>query len=188
MRRGAIKIGFDGYAIGGMVPITEISQVLSYTLPLLPKDKPRYIMGIGKPEEIVTAVNLGADMFDCVIPTREGRHGRLFLRKNNFQFSISQPKADPPSADNLQSISNDQISNDKKNMKSELFYETININNGKHKEDFSPVDPDCDCELCKNYTKAYLRYLFSVGEPLAMRLASMHNLKFYLDLMKELRK
>ena len=114
-------------------------------------------MGLGKPEEIVAAVRAGVDMFDCVIPTREGRHGRLFIRKHD---DLSKPD----------------------------FYETININNEKFKEDFSPVDARCDCMLCKNYTRAYLRYLFSVKELLALKLAAVHNLKFYLDLMNNLKK
>jgi queuine tRNA-ribosyltransferase len=162
-------LDFDGYAIGDMVPMEELTGVLSYTLPLLPKDKPRYIMGVGRPEEIVSAVNQGADMFDCVIPTREGRHGRLFIRKND------------PSLDFI-------LEGKRKLDAKESFYETINMNNEKYREDFNPVDPLCDCPLCKNYTRAYLRHLFATNEPLAMRLASIHNLKFYLDLMKELKK
>lgn len=102
-------------------------------------------------------------MFDCVIPTREGRHGRLFIWKN-----VETPHRD---------VSSEAID----------FYETININNKIYQEDFSPVDPDCDCELCKNHTRAYLRHLFVSKDPLGMRLAAVHNLKFYLDLMKKLR-
>jgi queuine tRNA-ribosyltransferase len=150
-----VKLEFDGYAIGGVAvgePREKMREVLDWVLPILPEEKPRYLMGLGRPEEIVFAVEAGIDMFDCVIPTREGRHGRLFLRKEGFE------------------------------------YETININNEKFKEDFLPVDAHCDCLLCKNYTRAYLRHLFAVGEPLVMRLASLHNLKFYLDLMKDLRK
>jgi queuine tRNA-ribosyltransferase len=153
-----MEIGFDGYAIGGVAvgePREEMHKILEWVLPLLPEDKPKYLMGLGKPEEIVAAVKAGIDMFDCVIPTREGRHGRLFIWKN------------------------DSLENN--------FYETININNEKFKEDFSPVDPNCDCELCKNYSRSYLRHLFAVREPLAMRLASIHNLKFYMDLMDKIR-
>lgn len=156
--RQLVNLGFDGYAIGGVAvgePRDEMHKILEWVLPILPEDKPRYLMGLGKPEEIVAAVSTGIDMFDCVIPTREGRHGRIFIWKNN----------------NLDSD----------------FYETININNEKYKEDFTPIDPNCDCVLCKNYTRSYLRHLFAVGEPLALRLASIHNLKFYLDLMKKLR-
>ena len=153
-----VEIGFDGYAIGGVAvgePREKMREILEWVIPILPEDKPRYLMGLGRPEEIVFAVNHGVDMFDCVIPTREGRHGRLFVWKN----------------ENLE----------------ENFYEALNINNEKFKEDFSKVDATCDCLLCKNYTKAYLRHLFAVNELLALRLASVHNLKFYLDLMRKLR-
>jgi queuine tRNA-ribosyltransferase len=155
-----VEIGFDGYAIGGVAvgePREKMTEILQWVLPILPEDKPRYLMGLGRPEEIVSAVMVGVDMFDCVIPTREGRHGRLFLRKNTKKI----------------------IANN--------FYETININNEKFKADFAPVDAKCDCLLCKNYSRAYLRHLFAVKEPLALRLASLHNLKFYLDLMAELK-
>ncbi|MFZ5982115.1 MAG: tRNA guanosine(34) transglycosylase Tgt [Patescibacteria group bacterium] len=170
-----LDIGFDGYAIGGVAvgePREKMREILEWVVPLLPEDKPRYLMGLGRPEELVEAVNSGIDMFDCVIPTREGRHGRLFLRKSNFEFPIS----------NFKTIPNDQITNDKN-----LFYSTININNEKYREDFSPVDPLCDCPLCRNYSRAYLRHLSAVKEPLALRLGALHNLKFYLDLMGKLK-
>jgi len=169
--RQLVALGFDGYAIGGVAvgePRETMAGILEWVLPLLPEDKPRYLMGLGKPEEIVAAVKAGVDMFDCVIPTREGRHGRLFVRKNSpcdLTPGLSPYEGERGS-----------------------FYETININNEKFKEDFSPVDGNCDCMLCKNYTRAYLRHLFAVKEPLALRLASIHNLKFYMGLMKELRK
>jgi queuine tRNA-ribosyltransferase len=156
--RQLVAMDFDGYAIGGVAvgePREKMREVLEWVMPLIPADKPRYLMGLGRPEEIFFAVKNGIDMFDCVIPTREGRHGRLFIWKN-------------------------------KNLKGQ-FYETININNEKFKNDLSPVDKNCDCILCKNYTRAYLRHLFVTQEPLALRLASIHNLKFYLDLMKKLR-
>jgi len=136
-------------------PREKMREILEWVIPILPEGSPRYLMGLGRPEEIVHAVKNGIDMFDCVIPTREGRHGRLFVWKN------------------------DDLNID--------FYEAININNEKFKEDFSKVDESCDCLLCKNYTKAYLRHLFAVNEPLALRLASIHNLKFYLDLMNKLK-
>ena len=170
------KIGFDGYAVGGVAvgePREKMSEILDWVLPLLPEDKPRYLMGLGKPEEVIKAVEAGIDMFDCVIPTREGRHGRLFLWKKQSEFPIS----------NFQFSNKSQITNIKKN----LFYKTVNIRNEKYKENFLPIDKNCDCYTCRNYSRAYLRHLFSVGEPLAARLASIHNLKFYLDLMRELR-
>lgn len=158
--------GWDGYAIGGVAvgePREKLKDILEWVMPLLPRDKPRYLMGLGKPEEIVMAVNAGVDMFDCVIPTREGRHGRLFVWRKN---------------PNLESGILDGT---------EQFYETINIHNEKYREDFSPVDSSCGCVTCRNYTRGYLRHLFKVGEPLAMRLASLHNLYFYLQMMKRLR-
>jgi len=155
--RELLAIGFDGYAIGGVAvgePRKYLKTVLDAALPLLPQDKPRYLMGLGRPEEIVAAVNAGIDMFDCVIPTREARHGKLYKSKagkNNF-------------------------------------YETINILNAKFAKDFSAIDKNCGCYTCQNYTRAYLRHLFKVGEPLSLRLATIHNLKFYLGLMEGLRK
>jgi queuine tRNA-ribosyltransferase len=150
--------GWDGYAVGGVAvgePREKLDDVLKWVLPLLPEEKPRYLMGLGRPEEIVKAVESGIDMFDCVIPTREGRHGRLFVWKNKSRLNN--------------------------------FYETININNKKFKNDLKPLDKDCNCYLCKNYSRAYLRHLFITKEPLALRLASIHNLKFYLELMNRLK-
>lgn len=173
--RQLVEIGFDGYAIGGVAvgePRETLSDILKWTLPYLPKDKPRYLMGLGRPEEIVMSVNAGVDMFDCVIPTREGRHGRLFIWNNQ----ISNAK--------FQIQNKDQISNDKKE---ESFYTTINIQNEQFKEDFSSIDETCDCPLCTRHTRAYLRHLFAMAEPLAGRLASMHNVRFYMRLMERLR-
>lgn len=162
-----VNLGFDGYAIGGVAvgePREKMKEILDWVLPILPQDKPRYLMGLGRPEEIVEAVKAGIDMFDCVIPTREGRHGRLFIRKGKSKIL------------NLKSQKNGSN-----------FYETININNSKFIKDFSPLDKNCDCYACQNYSRAYIHHLFSVGESLALRLVSIHNLKFYLDLMKKLR-
>ena len=150
-------IDFDGYAIGGVAvgePREKMKQVLKWVMSLLPKNKPRYLMGLGRPEEITYAVRQGVDMFDCVIPTREARHGRLYLWKS-------------------------QISN----LKSQNFYMTININNAKFAKDFSPINQT----NLKQYSKAYLHHLFQTNEPLGMRLATLNNLKFYLDLMKKIR-
>lgn len=157
------SLGFDGYAIGGVAvgePRQYFWEVLRWVLPLLPEDKPRYLMGLGKPEEIVKAVELGVDMFDCVIPTREARHGRLYKFKNQrAKFKISGK-----------------------------FYETLQITNEKFKKDFQPPDKNCDCYTCQNYSRAYLRHLFVTQEPLALRLATIHNLRFYLKLMEELKR
>lgn len=164
--RQLLALGFDGYAIGGVAvgePREKMKKILEWVLPLLPEDKPRYLMGLGKPEEIVSAVDAGIDMFDCVIPTRNARHGSLFVGKNAFRRS------------NL------------RNRVKGNFYETVNITNKKFKNDFKPVDENCGCYTCQNFTRAYLRHLFCIGEPLGARLATIHNLKFYQDLMKKLR-
>ena len=158
--RQLLKLGFDGYAVGGVAvgePREKMKNILEWILPMLPKEKPRYLMGLGKPEEIVFAARLGIDMFDCVIPTRNARHGSLFIWSKKYDKSRALVRR---------------------------FYRTINITNQKFKKDFSPVDMICKCHTCRNYSRAYLRHLFSVGEPLAGRLATIHNLKFYLDLMK----
>ncbi|MDD2753213.1 MAG: tRNA guanosine(34) transglycosylase Tgt [Candidatus Portnoybacteria bacterium] len=159
--RELLAIGFDGYAIGGVAvgePRKYLKTVLDAVLPLLPQDKPRYLMGLGRPEEIVAAVNAGIDMFDCVIPTREARHGKLYCVKSR-QLSAKNS-----------------------------FYETLQITNAKFAKDFLPIDKNCACYTCQNYSRAYLHHLFKVGEPLSLRLATIHNLRFYLGLMEELRK
>lgn len=164
---GGDASGWDGWAIGGVAvgePRKHLYEILDWVVPLLPENKPRYLMGLGKPEELVAAVSAGMDMFDCVIPTREGRHGRLFLWKRSSKSEIG----------NLKSI--DGLG----------FYETINISNEKFQEDFSPVDKNCQCETCRNYTKAYLHHLLRTNEPLFLKLASVHNLKFYHELMESM--
>ncbi len=155
---GGPASGWDGWAIGGVAvgePRKHLYEILNWVVPMLPKNKPRYLMGLGRPEELVKAVEAGMDMFDCVIPTREGRHGRLFVWKNK-----------------------DDLNGD--------FYETININNEQFKEDFSSLDSQCECYTCRNYTKAYLNHLLRTQEPLFLKLASLHNLYFYHELMKKL--
>lgn len=157
--RQLVALGFDGYAIGGVAvgePRETLQDILDWTLPLLPEDKPRYLMGLGKPEEIVRAVSSGVDMFDCVIPTREGRHGRLFYWTGKDVSETGD------------------------------FYTTINITSEEFKENFTPVDAESSVEELRMYSKAYLRHLFSVAEPLAGRLATLHNLAFYLGLMRKL--
>ena len=170
-----VAIGFDGYAIGGVAvgePRETLGDILRWTLPFLPQDKPRYLMGLGRPEEIVRAVRAGVDMFDCVIPTREGRHGRLFLWKKQSEASIS----------------NFQFPNELNELLAGDFYETININNEQYREDFTPTDAICDCIACTHYTRSYIRHLFAVDEPLGQKLASIHNLRFYHRLMEILRR
>jgi len=177
-----IKIGFDGYGFGAR-HIDEdgsmMDEVLKATASYIPENALRFALGVGTPEDIVKCVSYGWDMFDCVIPTREGRHGRLFVRKENTKHEIRNPKQ-------IQN-SKSKIQNTKYNIQDTNFYETININNEKFKNDFSKVDENCDCEMCRNYSTSYMRYLFSQKEPMAMRLASLHNLKFYSDLMERLK-
>ena len=156
--RELIAMNFDGYAVGGLAvgePAQEMYKVLKYTVPLLPEDKPRYLMGVGYPENIVEAVKRGIDMFDCVIPTREGRHGRLFIWKN-------------------QSLKRD-------------FYDRLQIERSEFKADKRPVDKTCDCPLCTNYSRAYLNHLFKTKDYLGQRLATLHNLRFYMLLMERIK-
>lgn len=156
---GLAEIGFDGYGFGGR-HVDEngafLEDIVRDTASFIPEDAPRFALGIGTPEDIVRCHASGWDMFDCVIPTREGRHGRLFLWKSQ--------DTDVPD-----------------------FYETINIQNEQFREDFAPVDKTCDCELCRNHSRAYLRHLFRVGDSLGGKLASIHNLRFYMRLMERLR-
>jgi len=161
--KGLLDIGFDGYAIGGLSvgeSREDAYRITEYCTDQLPEDKPRYFMGGGMPEEIVYYVNAGVDMFDCVIPTRNARHGTLFVWSQE------------PTNYHLQPTS---------------FYNQIHITNEKYQFDTGPIDPHCDCPTCKTTSRAYLRHLFATGEILAMRLATIHNISFYLRLMKELR-
>ena len=151
-RRGAEElaaIGFDGYAIGGLSvgePKGLMLENLAATAPLLPEERPRYLMGVGTPEDLVDGVFHGIDMFDCVMPTRSARNGLLFT-------------------------------NGKK----------VVIKNARYREDASPLDSECDCYTCQNYSRAYLRHLFVAGEILAMVLNTIHNLRYYLHLMERIR-
>jgi len=201
---GLIEIGFDGYGFGGRHIDGEgnfLEEIVRETARFIPKESIRFALGIGTPSDIVRCHALGWDMFDCVIPTREGRHGRLFVMNDNqtefpisnFQFPnksqvliSNDQKEDPRFV--IPGLIRDPDSGSEAGMTNESFYETINIVNEQFKEDFTPVDASCDCELCTNYTKAYLKHLFRVADPLAGRLASMHNLRFYARLMESLRK
>ena len=161
---GLVTIGFDGYGLGGRHIDTDgtfLDDVVTAIPTYLPEDSIRFALGVGTPDDIVRFHRVGWDMFDCVIPTREGRHGRLFVWHTN----PSTLNPDPSGS----------------------FYSTINIKNEQFERDFTPVDPTCDCTLCTRYTRAYLKHLLKVGEPLALRLASEHNLRFYMRLMAELR-
>jgi queuine tRNA-ribosyltransferase len=152
-----IKLDFDGYAIGGLAvgePREKMWEIVKFVNEILPKGKPRYLMGVGMPEDLVRAVNLGCDMFDCVIPTRNARHGEVFKLKTQ---------------------------------NSKLFYDEIHILNNKYKTKFQSIDQTCDCFTCQNYTLAYLHHLFKVRDYLGQRLATIHNIKFYLKLMDYIR-
>lgn len=143
------KLDCDGYAIGGLAvgePKEDMYRIISAVEPYTPKNKPRYLMGVGTPGNILEAVSRGVDLFDCVMPSRNARHGQLFTKKG-----------------------------------------IININNAKYLLDDSPIDDGCRCETCQNYSRSYLRHLFKSNEMLAMRLAVIHNLHFYNNLMAEIR-
>jgi queuine tRNA-ribosyltransferase len=143
------SLPFDGYAIGGLSvgePKEQTFELLAATAPLLPEDKPRYLMGVGKPWEIVRAVASGVDMFDCVLPTRVGRNGTAYTSRRK-----------------------------------------VNLKNAQYERDLQPLDPECRCQVCERYTRAYLRHLYKAGEMLAARCLSYHNLHLYLRLMEEIR-
>jgi len=143
------EIGFDGYAVGGLAvgePAEERNGVLDVLGPALPGDRPRYLMGVGTPSDIVEAVARGIDMFDCVMPTRNARNGHLFTSQG-----------------------------------------VVKIRNAAHHEDTGPLDPACACYTCRNYSRAYLRHLDRCNEILGARLGTIHNLHYYLDLMRRIR-
>jgi queuine tRNA-ribosyltransferase len=144
-----MEMDFDGYAIGGLSvgePRDLTLEMISEVLPLLPKDKPRYVMGVGYPDEIEQYAKMGVDMMDCVLPTRAARHGLLFTSEGR-----------------------------------------MTIKNKKFAEDQNPPDPNCDCMVCRRYTRAYLRHLMQAGEALSGTLNSIHNLAYYLGIMKRVR-
>ncbi|GHA23460.1 tRNA guanosine(34) transglycosylase Tgt [Oceanisphaera arctica] len=146
---GLLEIGFDGYAVGGLAvgePKHEMHKVLEHTCPKIPADKPRYLMGVGKPEDLVEGVRRGIDMFDCVMPTRNARNGHLFTTEG-----------------------------------------VVKIRNAKHKIDTGPLDADCDCYTCKNYSRSYLHHLDKCNEILGARLNTIHNLRYYQRVMEGLR-
>ncbi|MGN0530395.1 MAG: tRNA guanosine(34) transglycosylase Tgt [Eubacterium sp.] len=143
------QMDLDGYAIGGLAvgePKEDMYRIISAVTPYAPENKPRYLMGVGTPGNILEAVSRGVDLFDCVMPSRNARHGHLFTHSG-----------------------------------------IINISNSKYARDESPIDPECSCPVCRNYSRGYLRHLFKANEMLGMRLAVMHNLYFYNNLMKEIR-
>jgi queuine tRNA-ribosyltransferase len=147
--KGLADIGFDGFAIGGLAvgePKAERERVLEEIEPLMPKHKPRYLMGVGTPEDLVEGVRRGVDMFDCVMPTRNARNGHLFTTTG-----------------------------------------VVRIRNAVHEKDTGPIDASCGCYTCQHYSRAYLKHLDRCNEMLGARLASIHNLYYYQQLMRELR-
>ena len=143
------KLDCDGYAIGGLAvgePAETMYEIIAAVEPYMPTDKPRYLMGVGTPVNILEAVARGVDMFDCVLPARNARHGKLYTWQG-----------------------------------------AMNIKNEKYKNDDRPIDPACDCPACRSFSRAYLRHLFAAGEMLGMRLAVIHNLHFYNELMVKIR-
>ncbi|MFH1255608.1 MAG: tRNA guanosine(34) transglycosylase Tgt [bacterium] len=159
-----VKIGFDGFGFGAR-HIDESGNFLIDSLKCaagqIPENKLRFGLGIGMPEDIARSVKLGWDMFDCVIPTREGRHGRLFFKTKKIRQPVEQ------------------------NAKN--FYETANITNAKFAKDFSPVNKSSKFAELREHSKAYLNYLFKINESSALRLASLNNLEFYLNMMEEIK-
>jgi len=153
LRQQSIKkmreIEFPGYAIGGLSvgeKNQEMYDILEFISPLLPENKPRYLMGVGTPQDLIEGVMRGVDMFDCVMPTRIARHGSVFTSQGR-----------------------------------------LTIRNAEFKEDFSPLDPECDCYVCKNYHRGYIRHLLKRKEILGVRLTTYHNLYFLLNMMAEIR-
>ena len=169
---GGARSSWDGLAIGGLAvgePTKTMYKVLDYTVPAMSEDKPRYLMGVGYPDNIIEAVKRGVDMFDCVIPTREARHGRLYLWK---QPVVARSQTTKQSKSRLTRFARND------------WYKTINITNAKFANNKKSIN---DNNL-KNYSFAYLHHLFKTQEPLALRIATLNNLKFYLDLMADIRK
>jgi len=147
--RELVDMDFDGYSIGGLAvgePAEVMYDIVDFTTDFIPETKPRYLMGVGRPENILEAVARGVDMFDCVMPTRNARNAYLFT-----------------------------------------FNGILSMRNACYKDDFTPPDAECDCYLCSNFTRAYLRHLFIAKEILALELASIHNLHFYLRLVRQAR-
>ncbi|MDG2087512.1 MAG: tRNA guanosine(34) transglycosylase Tgt [Arenicellaceae bacterium] len=147
--QGLASLGFDGYAIGGLSvgePKEDMQRILQYIAPEMPQNKPRYLMGVGTPEDLVNAVSQGIDMFDCVLPTRNARNGWLYTSTG-----------------------------------------VVKIRNAQYEEDTRPLDEDCICETCQNYSRSYLRHLLRNNEILGSRLNTQHNLHFYINFMREMR-
>ena len=143
------ELDFPGYAVGGLSlgePKSNTMEMVELSVSFIPDEKPRYLMGVGTPEDIVDSIHRGIDMFDCVLPTRNARNASLFTR-----------------------------------------FGKLIIKNSAYADDFSPIDPECNCSTCRNYSRAYLRHLFNTGEISVMRLTTIHSLYFYMELMRKAR-
>jgi queuine tRNA-ribosyltransferase len=175
-----VEMDFDGYAIGGLAvgePREVTHEMIARTLEVLPRDKPRYVMGVGYPDEIEEYARMGVDMMDCVLPTRAARHGLLFRAPEpGEELSTPQPGSSgdsPESEAEAETASRTAV--------------RMNIKRLEYAEDQRPIDPACSCPVCRRYTRAYLRHLFVAKEPLGLTLNSIHNLSFYLDIMSRIR-
>ena len=156
---GLLPLGFDGYGFGGWPLDLEgnlAADTLAYTASLMPDALPKYALGVGSPQGIVRCHGMGYELFDCVLPTRDARHQRLYCFDQ------------PPSADRL-------------------AHSFLYIQDDKHKRDPRPISEHCDCHCCTHYGRSYLHHLFQIGDGLACRLATVHNLRFYALLMERLR-
>jgi queuine tRNA-ribosyltransferase len=171
-----VAMDFSGYAIGGLAvgePREVTREMIARSLEILPKDRPRYVMGVGYPDEIEEYARMGVDMMDCVLPTRAARHGLLFRAPEpGEELSLPQPGS---SADSLETETASRTA------------VRMNIKRQEYAEDQRPIDPACTCMVCRRYTRAYLRHLFVAKEPLGATLNSIHNLSFYLDIMARVR-
>ncbi len=177
LREKSIKelsaLDFPGYAIGGECQ-KELYKVLDWTVHLMPKNKPRYLMGVGKPENIVESVKRGVDMFDCVIPARLARHGVVFCWHGKRRHELVQALKSAP-------VKGEAFAHKMH------FYSKIHITNSKFKTEHEPINKNCKCYSCKNFTRSYINHLFKIKDPLGARLATIHNLKFFMEMMKEIR-
>ena len=180
-----VEMDFEGYAIGGLAvgePREVTREMIARALEILPKDKPRYVMGVGYPDEIEEYARMGIDMMDCVLPTRAARHGLLFRTPEpGEESSTGCPIHDSGRGGSVMSGVPTEA---------ETASHTavrMNIKRVEYAEDQRPIDPACSCLVCRRYTRAYLRHLFVSKEPLGLTLNSIHNLAFYLDTMSRVR-
>jgi queuine tRNA-ribosyltransferase len=159
------KIGFDGYGFGGW-PLTKDGslnkEILQYTSDLVEEDKPKYALGVGSPEYLIETYKMGYDIFDCVLPTRDGRHAKIYILNPNISKENILKQSSTVSAD-------------------------LHIREERYVRDNQPIDPNCDCHTCKNYSRAYINHLFKIDDTLGKRLATIHNLRTYTRLINILR-